>query len=58
MTPCECDWKYHQDKACTNPAAELSAGMSSPALCTPCLYSCCEEAEEERQVETVLLEGP
>lgn len=48
---CECTWKlcHHREgsgKAVPD-AADHGSVTSSPAYCTPCLFVCCGEQDEE-----------
>jgi hypothetical protein len=37
---CECDRFKHEDTPCTFPAEDHGDVISSPALCTACLFYC------------------
>lgn len=38
--PCECDRFKHKHEPCPFPAQDNSPVVSSPALCTACLFYC------------------
>lgn len=40
MNQCECDQFKHKDRLCDFPAEDHSPVVSSPALCTACLFYC------------------
>jgi hypothetical protein len=43
---CQCDWTFHQGKPCRNEPIDHGNIRVHPALCTPCLFVCCEERED------------
>lgn len=53
MAACECDWKncHHKDDP-NIPAADLGSVRSSPAYCTPCLFVCCGERDDEEDAQS------
>ena len=46
---CECDWTFHQGRDCDNPPRDTGFIVTSPALCTACLFVCRAEAENGRR---------
>jgi hypothetical protein len=43
---CGCDWTWHRGHPCRNAVPVPLGVLTSPQLCTPCLYSCEIEREE------------
>lgn len=44
---CECDKYRHADTPCQMPAADHGSVISSPALCTGCLFVCFADDEDD-----------